>query len=705
MSLSKITEVRSQLLAGKELLQASGAALGGRLEYVWVLTDNNLSATELARRQRNLQEAIRARETVLLLDPDHREAKIALATCFRRVLGNRTAEARNLYRELIETPVADQWSEIARQALVDSFRWSGGEEKKRWFDAGLNSTASKSAAAFYREQAGTAAEDVAIEDGRGSEAQLVAEKRLFEAIRSNKHVMSGKYGEVHRPDFGMETYLRAFGTNRTAGVQQLSALVPRMKEECPELMPHLLAVLMSFQDDTNAAVIKEFQAAVKACTERPEQVFKIKDFWEKITGSVWEWAYDRKYYDLAASLLERARHAAGKDQAVFGDRQKISLAFTYNRQERWGDALEIFQSYSRRPIEIGSGPWGRAFSPVLTSRLADQCREKLGLPIVRDPREFEMGTNCLCLHTPSAFLADVNGLWVCIDDQLIRLDFDLKTNYVVTLPSGGYAPVTALCSGKSNIWIGTGGAGLIEYDKTSRQCRRLTIKDGLMMDSITTLLVSEDALWIGYGTGDFSGGGGGLGRLELGTRTFKSFTLSLAGGLEVLRRPTGNLTIEQSDQPTRRSIKSLAFGPDGDVCFSAASHPLRRYRQRNDLWLAGPLASGTCMAADAKRLYSGGGEWNTGMGLNVWEFDSNKVWNFKAAHGLPSQTVSTLCLDGQDLWIGGFGFVALADTDSANVCKFAYVPAETVDQIQIGGGYVWAKYDGHLHRNRLQSLR
>jgi hypothetical protein len=110
------------------------------------------------------------------------------------------------------------------------------------------------------------------------------------------------------------------------------------------------------------------------------------------------------------------------------------------------------------------------------------------------------------------------------------------------------------------------------------------------------------------------------------------------------------------------------------------------------------------MVANEKRLYSGGGDWNTASGLKIWDFDSDRVWNSKPGE-LPTQTLTTLLLDGQDLWIGGLGFVALAEAETGKVRKIAYVPTDKVEQIQIGGGYVWVQYEGHLHRTALSELR
>jgi hypothetical protein len=66
--------------------------------------------------------------------------------------------------------------------------------------------------------------------------------------------------------------------------------------------------------------------------------------------------------------------------------------------------------------------------------------------------------------------------------------------------------------------------------------------------------------------------------------------------------------------------------------------------------------------------------------------------------------VSALTLDDTDLWVGGMGYIALVDPKENRVRKFAYIRARQVDQIQVGGGYVWAQFDGHLYRAPLADL-
>src|SRR4029078_9299261 len=108
---------------------------------------------------------------------------------------------------------------------------------------------------------------------------------------------------------------------------------------------------------------------------------------------------------------------------------KMSLAYGCLQTEQWQKALEIFQSYSNRPVRMNtSGPWGKTFTPVLPAEQVALCRAKLGLTSIHDSREFEMETNIVCLHTPSTFMAAENGLWLGMDGKLIQLDATLKTN-------------------------------------------------------------------------------------------------------------------------------------------------------------------------------------------------------------------------------------------------------------------------------------
>src|SRR5690349_17928220 len=101
----------------------------------------------------------------------------------------------------------------------------------------------------------------------------------------------------------------------------------------------------------------------------------------------------------------------------------MGLAYNFLRAESWQKALEVFQSYSNRPVVMGNaGLWGPAFTVVLTSSQAAECRKKLGLPLLIDPREFDLGKACLSPHSRQpyydtvTFLAESDGLWIALND-------------------------------------------------------------------------------------------------------------------------------------------------------------------------------------------------------------------------------------------------------------------------------------------------
>jgi hypothetical protein len=62
-------------------------------------------------------------------------------------------------------------------------------------------------------------------------------------------------------------------------------------------------------------------------------------------------------------------------------------------------------------------------------------------------------------------------------------------------------------------------------------------------------------------------------------------------------------------------------------------------------------------------------------------------------------------MDGQDVWVGGMGFVAVVEPSTLRVRKYAYHNERAIDRIQVAGGYVWAQHDQHLYRAPLSDTR
>ena len=484
--------------------------------------------------------------------------------------------------------------------------------------------------------------------------------------------------------------------------------------------------------------------ALGECLDHPELVTNVKAFWQGARWSVYSWCFARTNYGLAVKLMEGERRAAAKGYSDFNQQEKLKLAYAYLAVERWKDALDVLGEFSNQPVRPeGEGPWGKAFTPVLTDELVAQCREKLGLSAVRDPRQFEMGTNCVCMHSPSTFATDADGLWLAIAGQLLRLDFDLKTNSVVILPVDPYVPITCLCLGVGKIWLGTGGAGLIEYDKATRRCRHLTEADGLMMNDLSSLYQEGDSLWLGYG----GAAGGGLGQLDLQSGKLKSFMPSLNAD-------------SASETPPRQPIAGISLGSSGYL-WTLVSGAIRQLDLAHDSWGALPQTRDAyigCFAAEHGRLVegvavmqieielaykpnrslptnrtekttlvvspeelsrleatlktNGSGQYVRGSAvgnhrhkgqLDIHSFSDARWQHITDPDGIPNPPTA-MALGGDDLWVGGEGFVARVDLKQNIVRNFSHIRAESVACVRTGGGYVWAQYDRHLHRALLSGL-
>jgi hypothetical protein len=665
---------------------------------------------ESLKRRRNLEEAMRAFETVLLLDPGNREAEIYLAACLRDPLINRADDARQNYRDLIEAGVQDQWSKQARKALDASFvnqmgRLQNPREKARWFESAAMQSTNSTATKFYENEA----------KGAAVNAAMTPEDRLFADLQSCNDALHGKPG-TYPEEMGMYQFVTTCGADEAGAARRLVELVPKMKAQFPDIEPYFMAMVVRFQVETNAPVIVEFQKELAQISEPPNQLLAPKKFWSDLLP-VCYWAFDHKLDGMAAQMLEGRQRAASQDKTApyiyqFENEDKIALAYAYLGLERWQQARDLFETFSNQPVFMcHRGPWGAGLNTVLSGQAAAVCAQKLGqAPATLGAHEFEMGQACFCLCSPSASVVDESGLWIGIDNKLLHLDFDLKTNLEVVLPKHYDTPICAICLASSTVWIATDGEGLIEFDKTSRQCHRLTEKDGLLMNRIASLNLAGPNLWIGYGrrTYAFRGmgmsGEGGLGRLDLSTRQFASFTPPLADR----RAPR----LEAADKPTRHPVIVLAQGGEDDVWFVTEENGtrLRRYRTRDNTWEAGPQTASS-LAADSTRLFLGqfwsyeGGDKSDQLGVRILDFKDGKWRTLKTSEGLPSGAVSAVAPDGSDLWVGGRGYIALLDLEHEKVRKFARVNADAVDQIQLGGGCLWAVYDSHLHRAALQNIR
>jgi hypothetical protein len=756
--ITRASEARAQMTIGKDLLRPY---LGGgnfhNLDLIYfVEKPGENSPAETAKEKRNVEEAMRAFEAVILLEPTNREAKMYLATCLRKSVINRPDAVRDHYRELIDEPTQDQWTEAARKALMRTFErsWWGGptpEEEVRWYESAALQTTNVAARDFYQQRAKAAEEEAIIRRGDSPEAEELAEKKLFEGIRQFRDEISkNNVGDL----FCIKDYARTMHSDPAVTAQKLTELLPKMESAAPEMKPYLLSAVLRFQVETSAPVVAEFQRTLNACIENPDQLFHPNQFWHLVGWSVYEWCFEITNYPLAVNLMEGKRRAAAQGHAEFNEQEKVRLAYAYVAEERWKDALDVFESLGNQPVEVyGYGPWGSALRPIYGDKMAAYCRSKLGLSAPVNPLEFNLGKPVLCFCTPSSapstFITDNSSLWIGMGGQLLQLDFELKTNLVINLPVDADVPITAMCLTSSNVWIGTGGAGLIQYDKANRKCRRITEADGLMMNYLSDLYVAGNFLWIGFSDTT----GGGLGQLDLNSQKLTSFMPSL--------KERASSSSHNSQLPPEKGVDNIMSKSDGEI-FMHVDRDIREFDVAHNLWGSLPRVGGewvNCFAISPEWLVKGLGveqiviEIGTNLSSTVHPDPSNttkqvvsraeksrldqifktngiqqyifgtSVGEVRPKGKLEVQSLyknstqiledpgaipnppTTMALDGDDLWVGGAGFLTLVDLKESKVRKYCHINAPSVNRIQVGGGYVWAQFDWHLYRVPLGELK
>ncbi len=308
-------------------------------------------------------------------------------------------------------------------------------------------------------------------------------------------------------------------------------LWPDLRAKSGAKAPHVLATLVTHLQDTNSSIVAEFRKSLAFCRDNPEKIQSCRNYFHSVTVFVYDWAIKVGDHRLALEIMLAKRQAAlAKTELAFEAGDTVRLAFAHAKLEQWADALAAFEELGETPIRMNlSGPWGSPSKPFLPTSAAAFCRKQLGIAPVQLHGRFDLGAPSLRLHAPSTFAVTVDALWVAVGGKLLKLDLNLHTNFQVMLPVDDDVPMTALEAGPNHIWIGTRGAGLVEFEKATQQCRRITTDDGLLRNDISCLHRKNEVLWIGFGH-DAGGGAtrlGGLGKLDLETGRVSAFSAPL----------------------------------------------------------------------------------------------------------------------------------------------------------------------------------
>ena len=142
-------------------------------------------------------------------------------------------------------------------------------------------------------------------------------------------------------DTGLGRFAARFGTNTAAAAQRLAELAPRLQQETPDLAPYILAGVVSFQVDTNAPVIAQFERSLEENTQHPEKVFKSSYYFYLVSNRVYYWCSAQKLFELGAKVIEAYLKVAPQSSSPAPKPEQIMWrAFARMGAGRWQDAVD-----------------------------------------------------------------------------------------------------------------------------------------------------------------------------------------------------------------------------------------------------------------------------------------------------------------------------------------------------------------------------
>jgi hypothetical protein len=317
------------------------------------------------------------------------------------------------------------------------------------------------------------------------------------------------------------------------------------------------------------------------------------------------------------------------------------------------------------------------------------------------------------------FLVDDAHVWVASGSRLSEYDgTQLKQ---VELAVDNHDHIHTLVSGAGRLFLATTKNGLIEFDTRQRTSRRYGVADGLLMPDVAAMQLSEDRLWLGFAERVGHGPGarlnrswlGGVSYLDLKTGRFTGFSPELKTNLtSLISRGAENPVSVAATGLARAPVEHLKLCSADSLWAANQTSGIQQFNFVTRTWMTPKVAGrvlytvGSISTMDVTDDYLAVGgqdirpEEPDGDVTGVFVLDrrTNQSWRLTLKHGLPSNSILAVALLGPHLWIGGRGWLAVADLASGTVQRVQHLPGLSVGRIQAARGQVWFSAGGHLYR-------
>ena len=697
--ISRLEEAQAQMQRGIELARIRKGS-DGRYEARPRMSDSPAAGDT---KKTVLEEATKAFASALFLDPANEECKLFLALCYLHEDLDRPAEGISYLHEIASSSTNRSLVVQAREELGRYHRERNPARARLIYEALWEEAENARDRVRYLPYLGP----VVADEARGN---ITLEQKLAWKLKrwrtemqaELEHRRAGGRGGIRVPGShsqGMMEYVDLFGGDTAAVKVHLDGIMPQLELEFPEWKPYLtMGYVQLFGSNIPPDVLENYLRSLDWCDRHPDEIAYPKDYFNPGLASAISHHFWHGNYDLLLrAMAVLVRHGQVTDELHF------YKGWVHRLRGDLDSAIESFKKIGQRQVRPPLiGPWGYLGS-IPGDLMVKQCVVLKGarIPVRNELPSEQIGSPELSFNSPFLFKSDGPRVWVLHESVLHEYAQGKLHPVSVTVSNRPIRDLHTFVVGERDLWLGTQGEGLIALNKETGRSRQYTLEAGLLQNSIHSLYALPDKIWIGFGDASKDLSMGGFGFLDLSTDRF----IGIMGELDpnLTQRPIGGARdpeLTSKDAPARRVISAFAQRDPGELLAMAYGNDGRifRYRLDSKTWTtAHSLPQFYCFSANEHWLAAGllmvdKPENDPSLGpLSVYD-ETNKKWKgFGQAEGLLKHAVRAIALDGNRVWVGGYGYLACVNLDEAKVERLLKLRELNfvVEEIAFNGDELW----------------